>query len=92
MNNHPDDAGVIQTLLDRFNTQRLPRALGMKEKVERGETLEESEVEILANILTDIRTLHPLMERHPEPESLSIKALGLYTEITEKALANESRK
>ena len=92
MNNHPDDAGVIQTLLDRFNTQRLPRALGMNEKVERGETLEESEVEFLANILTDIRTLHPLMERHPELESLSIKALGLYTEITEKALANESRK
>ena len=92
MNNHPDDAGVIQTLLDRFNTQRLPRALGMKEKVERGETLEESEVEFLANILTDIRTLHPLMERHPELESLSIKALGLYKEITEKALANESRK
>lgn len=92
MNNHPDDAGVIQTLLDRFNTQRLPRALGMKEKVERGETLEESEVEFLANILTDIRNLHPLLERHPELEALSIKALGLYTEITEKALANESRK
>lgn len=92
MNNHPDDAGVIQALLDRFNTQHLPRALGMKEKVERGETLEESEVEFLANILADIRTLHPLLERHPEFEVLGTKALGLYTEITEKALANESRK
>ena len=92
MNNHPDDAGVIHALLDRFNTQRLPRALGMKEKVERGETLEESEVKFLAETLADIRAMHPLLERHPEYEVLSAKALGLYKEITEKALANESRK
>ena len=92
MNNHPDDAGVIHTLLDRFNTQRLPRALKMKEKVERGETLEASEVEFLANTLADAHSMHALLERHPEYEPLVTKILHLYKEITEKALANESRK
>jgi hypothetical protein len=92
MTTHPDDAGVIQTLLDRFNTQRLPRVLKMKEIVDRGETLEESEVKFLVDILADIRSMHPLLERHPECAALVAKALGLYKEITQKALTNETGK
>jgi len=92
MTNPVDDAGVIQVLLYRFNEQRLPRALLMKEKVDRGETLEKFEVDSLADILTDVRALHPLLERHPEYEELISKALSLYKEITEKALANEKAK
>lgn len=91
MNQHPEDAGVIQALLERFNEQRLPRALEMKAKVERGETLESSEVDLLAGILADARAMNSLLERHPEYQSLVTKALGLYKEITEKALANESK-
>jgi len=92
MSNQVDDAGVIQVLLDRFNEQRLPRALLMKEKVERGETLEKSEVDFLAEVLADTRAMHALLERHPEYKELVTKALNLYTEITEKALANETGK
>ncbi len=91
MNQHPEDAGVIQALLERFNEQRLPRALEMKAKVERGETLESLEVSFLAEVLADARAMHNLLERHPEYEPLVTKALGLYKEITEKALANESK-
>lgn len=92
MSNKTDDAGVIQVLLDRFNEQRLPRALLMKEKVERGETLEKFEVDFLAEVLADTRAMHALLERHPEYKELVTKALNLYTEITEKALANETGK
>jgi hypothetical protein len=91
MNQNPNDAGVIQALLERFNEQRLPRALEMKEKVERGETLESFEVSFLAEVLADARAINSLLERHPEYEPLVTKALGLYKEITEKALANERK-
>lgn len=92
MTSQIDDAGVIQVLLDRFNEQRLPRALQMKEKVERGETLEKFEVDFLADVLADTRAMHALLERHPEYEEIVTKALNLYREITEKALANEAGK
>lgn len=92
MTSQTDDAGVIQVLLDRFNEQRLPRALQMKEKVERGETLEKFEVDFLADVLADTRAMHALLERHPEYEEIVTKALNLYREITEKALANEAGK
>ena len=92
MTSQTDDAGVIQVLLDRFNEQRLPRALQMKEKIERGETLEKFEVDFLADVLADTRAMHALLERHPEYEEIVTKALNLYREITEKALANEAGK
>lgn len=89
MNSKPNDSGVIQAMLERFNEQRLPKALEMKTKVERGETLETFEVDFLADILADARAMHGLLDRNPEYEPLVIKALDLYKEITEKALANE---
>jgi len=92
MSNKADDAGVIQVLLNRFNEQRLPRALQMKEKVERGETLEKFEVDYLADILADIGSIRALIERHPEYKELVAKGISLYKEITDKALANETAK
>ena len=40
MTHEPDvDAGTIQTLLERLTTYRLPRALEIKERLNRGERL-----------------------------------------------------
>ena len=81
MSNKADDAGVIQVLLERFNEQRLPRALLMKEKVDRGETLEKFEVDYLAEVLKDIQSIRGLVERHPEYQELVAKGMALPSTI-----------
>jgi len=86
------DEGVIQTLIERFNSQRLPRALDIKARVDRGAVLENYDISFLEDVLADIRTAHPLLERHPELQPLVIKAMGLYKEIAEKAAANAAAK
>ncbi|MDP3537637.1 MAG: hypothetical protein Q8S26_02920 [Azonexus sp.] len=91
MTMNSDDAGVVQVLLDRFNNQRLPKALAMKARVDAGETLQPFEVDYLADVLADVRSIKALVERHPEYEALVVKGIGLYKEITEKALANEAK-
>ncbi len=91
MTANADDAGVIQTLLDRFNNQRLPRALELKAKVDQGEELTDMEVEYLALVNEDIRALQPLISRHPEMEPFIVKGIGLYQEILAKALENAKK-
>ena len=82
------DVGMMHVLLERFTKQRLPRALEMKEKVDRGETLDSRDIEFLKEISEDTHSLQGLLERHPEYESIAAQGLNLYTEITQKAIAN----
>jgi hypothetical protein len=91
MSNPTQDAGIIQTLLDRFNTQRLPLALALKEKVDQGETLSEYDISKLDEIFADTQTIQPLIERHPEYQALVSRVLHLYKEILDKATENEKK-
>ena len=89
MTSPAEDAGLAQVLLDRVNTPRLPRALELKAKVDRGEKLEKFEVDYLADILADIHSIKALVDRNPAYQEIVLKGIGLYKEISEKALANE---
>lgn len=89
MSNPTQDAGVIQTLLDRLNSQRLPLALDLKNKVDQGGTLHDYEIKKLEEILTDAQALQPMMDRHPEYQDLVARLLHLYKEILDKAMENE---
>ena len=85
MTDPQQDAGLLSVLIERLESQRLPRALELKNKVDRGETIDE----FLQEILSDAAYLKPLIERHPEHQELVGKLFGLYRDISEKALANE---
>ena len=47
------DAGMIQLLLKRLNEERLPEALRLKDKVYRGERLDDFELRFMKNVLED---------------------------------------
>ena len=82
------DAGIIEVLLERFERQRLPRALALKEKVDKGEVLDDWETSYLEEVLEDAQQVKTLIDRHPEYQKLYTQAVHLYKEITEKALEN----
>lgn len=85
------DAGVAQALLDRMSNQRLPRALELKEKVDAGETLSEYDLHFLEEVFADAQSIQPMVERHPEYQQLASRAIHLYKEILDKAMANEKK-
>ena len=85
------DAEMIQVLAERMERQRLPRALSLKEQVDRGETLSDFDLRFLAEVFEDAMHIRPLLEQHPEWQSVAAKMIHLYQEITEKALENERK-
>lgn len=83
------DLATISVLLERLNTQRLPRALALKKKVDGGEVLNDLDLAFLEEVFADAQHAGPLIDRHPQLNELASKLVSLYKEITDKALANQ---
>ncbi len=82
------DAAMIQVLLERFEKQRLPRALALKEKVDKGEPLDEWDTAYLEEVFEDSEQVKAVVDEHPEYQDLYSRAVHLYNEITKKGLEN----
>ncbi|HEX2493516.1 MAG TPA: hypothetical protein VHK24_07045 [Steroidobacter sp.] len=85
------ELGVIQVLLDRLNTQRMPRALELKERVDRGERLTSSDTIFLKRVLGESGEARRLAAKHPEYQQVLDKMTDLYTEIMRKGAENEQK-
>ena len=89
MNESEEEAGIIQVLAMRLETQRLPRALALKEKVDGGERLNDMDIAFLDEVLSDTARIKPMIDRHPEWQKVFIQMAQLYEGILSKAKENE---
>ena len=85
------DAALTQVLAERLEKIRLPIALELKEKVDRGEVLNDLDIGFLEEVLGDVGKIKPLLDRHPEWHDLAGRMASLYNDITAKALENEPK-
>lgn len=89
MVNETEDSGVVTAIVERMESQRLPRALDLKAKVDQGGVLDDLDIDFLERVFVDCNELKPLLARHPEYQDLAARMMSLYHAITEKALSNE---
>ena len=89
MTDTANEQGVVLAILDRFEKFRLPRALRIKEKVERGERLDDTDLDHLRAVLADADDIKRYVDGRPDLQRIYTRAVSLYQEITEKALSNE---
>ena len=89
MNESSHDLGVITVILERLETQHLPRALTLKARVDRGERLYDTDIAFLEEVLADADKVKPFLDRYPQYQDLAARIASLYKEITDKALKNE---
>ena len=91
MNKSSKDKGVIFVLLDRFNKQRLPRALEFKIIVDSGEPLNKSDQLYIKNVMAEARKIEQIVERNPEYRELYDEAVKLWKEIIDKDKENQKK-
>lgn len=84
-----NDLGVISAMMERHEKQRLPRLLDIKNKVDSGEKVNDLDVTFLQEAYSEIQKIEPIIERHPEYQTLFSEFCDLCKYISSKALDNE---
>jgi hypothetical protein len=85
------ERGVVAVLAKRMTEERLPKALALKERIDRGGVLSEFDLTFLEQVLEDAKKIKPIMHKDPKVLEVAGRMIELYAEITTKALENEKK-
>lgn len=87
-----DELGTVQALLERFNKERLPRALEIKQRVDQGECLTGYDIEFLERVFREGAENRQIYAKFPEYMDIVTMSVRIYEEIMAKALENEQKR
>ncbi|MBT8119144.1 MAG: hypothetical protein KJN89_05450 [Gammaproteobacteria bacterium] len=88
---HEQHIGIIQTLVQEFEQHRLPRLFRIKDKLDRGEPINDVDFEYLCKELKDAGLAMHLIVNYPELQDFCLSMSHLYKDICDEALDNEQR-
>ena len=92
MSQSSNDIGILTALAQRLVDQKLPKTLAIKERIDRGELLEDADIAFLEQGLEDARAIAPILKRNPQYVEIAGRMGKLFNEIMAKALENEQAK
>jgi len=86
-----EQEGVLSAVMERFEKQRLPRVLKIKEKVDQGGRLDDADIAFLEEVFDDTKNYKQFVDKRPEFQELYTRVVSLYEQLTERALENEKQ-
>lgn len=89
---HPlENEGVLTVVLERFQKIHLPRIMNIKDSVDKGGKLNQSEIMFLSEVFKDTQEYAHFVSHHQDFQNLFSHVTSLYDEIATKALNNEGK-
>ena len=92
MQHSEDEKGIMAALMERLAHERLPRLISIKEYVDKGEPLQQLDIEFLEQAYKDANDNRRYILEFPEYADIVANVVRIYTETIAKALENEEKK
>lgn len=83
------EQGTMTALMKRMSVSRLPRLQRMKKDVNNGKRLTDHQLNYLSRVYKDANKAMPYIDDHPKYQSVAVKMISLYQDITAQAIDNE---
>ena len=83
--------GIMQSLIQEFEQHRLPRLFRLKDKVARGEPINDVDLDFLCRQMKDASLAMHMTVNYPDLQEFCMTMAHLYKDICDEAMQNEPR-